>query len=79
MGPLGLPRLPDKKRESRLTRSVGPAGAFTVNGGVGRIAWLIPLTDLLLVRRCVFQLFEIVRVVDLQNKYPALAVGFAVD
>ena len=37
------------------------------------------LTDLLLVRFRVFQLLEIVCVVELQNENPALAIGFPVD
>ncbi len=37
------------------------------------------LPDLLSVRRCVFQLREIVGIVDLENENPALAIGFAVD
>jgi hypothetical protein len=37
------------------------------------------LADLLSVRFCVFQLFEIVSVVDLENENPTLSVGFAID
>src|SRR5258705_9075593 len=37
------------------------------------------LTDLLLVRFRVFQLLEILGVVELENENPALAIGFAVD
>src|SRR5947207_1194950 len=37
------------------------------------------LTDLLLVSFRVFQLFEIVGVIEFENENPALAVGFAID
>jgi hypothetical protein len=39
----------------------------------------LSLANLFLVGRCVFQLFEIVGVVELEDVDPALAVGFAVD
>ena len=37
------------------------------------------LTDLLLVSFRVFQLFEIIGVVEFENENPALAIGFAID
>src|SRR5436190_1248579 len=38
-----------------------------------------PRSDLFLVRACVFQLFKVIRVIDLEKEYPALPVRFAVD
>src|SRR4029079_19175656 len=36
-------------------------------------------TDLRFVSGCVFEILEIVRILDLKNEYPSLRVGFAVD
>jgi hypothetical protein len=41
--------------------------------------YFLRLADLFAIRGWIFQLLEIVGVLDLENENPALAVGFAVD
>src|SRR6266478_4099899 len=50
-----------------------------VRRAVLRVGYRASLSNLLSIRLSVFQLFEIVGVVDLENENPALPVGFAVD